>query len=73
MDAESTKANVHDTKAALHHNDHEKHKNKDARHDRHSGTGHNIKEQPKKGGRGGKGTWGSYEDDIDEAKREGEL
>uniref|UniRef100_A0A061RNE6 Hyaluronan/mRNA-binding protein domain-containing protein n=1 Tax=Tetraselmis sp. GSL018 TaxID=582737 RepID=A0A061RNE6_9CHLO len=37
-------------------------KAKNERLDRHSATG--VDGQPKKGGRGGKGVWGSPEDDI---------
>ena len=44
-----------------------------------SGTGHALNELPKKGGAGGKGTWGSIQDEIkmaeDDVKEElkGEL
>lgn len=42
---------------------------KGGRPDRHSATGRSRNEQPKKGGRGGKTVWGSYEDDIVDATR----
>eukprot|EP00873_Tetraselmis_striata_P011034 jgi/Tetstr1/431298/TSEL_020992.t1 len=48
-----------------HRKDHEKYlKSKNERLERHSGSGKDG--APKKGGCGGKGTWGSVDDDIRE-------
>lgn len=59
----------HQTKVEHHARDHAKHvQAKQLRLDRHSGTGHPVKEGPKKGGSGGKTVWGSYEDDIKDLK-----
>ncbi|WIA29276.1 hypothetical protein OEZ86_011781 [Tetradesmus obliquus] len=64
------KLDEHKLKVSHHANDHKaKLESKSARMERHSGTGHPIKEQAKKGGGGG-GNWGSYKDDIEEAKAE---
>lgn len=38
-----------------------------------SGTGHHIKEGPKKAGAGGKGTWGSWTDDVRDMREAGEF
>jgi len=50
----------------IHNRDHQKTSADKActKQERHSGTGHTIKEQPKKGGAGGKGTWGTWKDDM---------
>jgi len=62
---DSTKADSHANKIDMHNKDHVRHvEAKNGRLERHSGTGHSVKEGPKKGGKGGKGNWGSYMDDV---------
>jgi len=61
--------NQHNVKMGKHHSDHqaaEVLKAGQARLDRHSGVEHS-RQVPKKEGGGGKGTWGSVQDDIKEA------
>eukprot|EP00798_Chlamydomonas_sp_ICE-L_P022868 gene22869-30041_t len=59
------KEDHHSPKENHHH--HDKLVGKDGRLERHSANGHSIKEQPKKGGAGGKGVWGTEQDDIKDA------
>ncbi|KAG1664251.1 hypothetical protein FOA52_003505 [Chlamydomonas sp. UWO 241] len=60
----------HDVAVKIHSNQHKKvedAKDVNERKERHSGTGHTIKEGPKKAGAGGKGVWGTVNDDIQDA------
>eukprot|EP00798_Chlamydomonas_sp_ICE-L_P028703 gene28703-31868_t len=63
---DQVKENLHQVKAADHAKDHEKYVHSKAgdKMERHSLNGHSINEGPKKGGAGGKGTWGDVKDDI---------
>jgi hypothetical protein len=57
-------------KTQIHAREHERHIKAQAeqkgqtRMERHSATGHTHHEEPKKGGAGGKGVWGTWRDDL---------
>lgn len=64
----AAKLDGHRAKISNHANEHKQRMEaKSARLERHSGTGHSLKEGPKKGG-AGSGNWGSLKDEIEEAQ-----